>query len=100
MKVTPRHAVVLFLAVIAGVFAFYHVPAPLPELSRPEFLAEVRAGHVRKIVIADHQVITGESSIRGRFRTDYKEPEDGNLATELRAQGVEVVFETSPIGLT
>jgi hypothetical protein len=99
MKVTPRLGVTVLLAVIAGVFAFYHVPEPLPELSRTEFLAEVRAGHVRKIVIEDHQVITGESSTRGPFRTAYKEPEDAKLATELRALGSEVVFETSPIGL-
>jgi hypothetical protein len=44
-------------------------------------------------------VITGESSTRGPFRTAYKEPEDAKLATELRALGVEVVYETSPIGL-
>jgi hypothetical protein len=95
MKVTSRHVTSLILALIAGWWAFSHVPPPLPELTREEFLAEVRAGHVRKIVIEDHQVITGESSTRGRFRTAYKEPEDADLATELRAQGVEVLFDNS-----
>lgn len=97
MKV--RVGVALLFGVIAGWLAFKHVPAPLPELTRVEFLAEVRAGHVHKVVIEDHQVITSESSTRGRFRTDYKEPEDAHLAAELRAQGVEVLFDTSS-GLT
>ena len=99
MKVSPRLGVLVILAAIAGWWAFQHVPAPLPELSRTEFLAEVRAGHVRKVIVEDHQVITGESSTRGPFRTAYKEPKDANLVGELRVQGVEVVFETSPIGL-
>jgi hypothetical protein len=100
MKATPRLGVLAVLSVLAGWFAFQHVPAPLPELSRTEFLAEVRAGHVRKVVIHDHQVITAESSTRGPFRTSYKEPEDANLVTDLRAQGVEIVYEASPLGLT
>jgi hypothetical protein len=100
MKVRPRLAVAFILAVIAGWFAYSHVPAPLPELSRSELLTEVRAGHVRKVIIEDHQVITGESSARGPFRSAYKEPQDAHLVTELRAQGVEVVFESSPLGLT
>jgi len=99
MKATPRLGVVVVLAVIAGWFAFEHVPAPLPELSRAEFLAEILAGHVHRVVIVDRQVITSESSTRGQFRTDYKEPADANLATELRAQGIEVLFDTSA-GLT
>jgi hypothetical protein len=95
MKVSPRLGVLVLLSVLAGWLAFKHVPAPLPELSRAEFMAEVRAGHVRKVIIEDHQVITGESSTRGPFRTRYKEPEDAHLVAELRAQGVEVLFDTS-----
>jgi hypothetical protein len=98
MKVSPRLGVLVLLSVLAGWLAFKHVPAPLPELSRAEFMAEVRAGHVRKVTIEDHQVIVSESSTRGAFRTAYKEPADVNLVGELRAKGVEVVFETSPIG--
>jgi hypothetical protein len=99
MKVSPRLGVLVLLSVLAGWFAFKHVPPPLPELSRAELMAEVRAGHVRKVIIEDHQVIVSESSTRGSFRTGYKEPEDANLAAELRAQGVEVLFDTSA-GLT
>jgi hypothetical protein len=96
MKLTLRLGIAVLVAVIAAWFTFQHIP---PELSRAEFMAEVRAGHVRKVIIEDHQVITGESSARGPFRTIYKEPEDANLVAELRAQGVEVVFETSTPGL-
>src|ERR1700676_1207186 len=99
MKVTPRLAIAFLLALLAGWFAFHHVEEPLPELSRAEFLAEVRAGHVRKIIIEDQQAITGESSTRGPFRTAFKKDEDAKLVTELRERGVEVVFETSPVGL-
>ena len=99
MKVSPRLGVLVIISVLAGWLAFKHVPPPLPELSRREFLDEVRAGHVRKVIIEDHQVIVSESSTRGSFRTAYKEPEDANLAAELRTQGVEVLFDTSA-GLT
>jgi hypothetical protein len=99
MKVSPRLGVLVLLSVLAGWLAFNHVPPPLPELSRAEFMAEVRAGHVRKVTIEDRQVIVSESSARGAFRTAYKEPADAKLATELRARGVEVVFETSPLGI-
>jgi hypothetical protein len=99
MKVSPRLGVLVLLSVLAGWWAFKHVPAPLPELSRAELMAEVRAAHVRKVTIEDHQVIVSESSTRGRFRTAYKEPEDTHLVADLRAQGVEVLFDTSA-GLT
>jgi hypothetical protein len=99
MKVSPRLGVLFLLSVLAGWWAFKHVPPPLPELSRAEFMAEVRAGHVRQVTVEDRQVIVSESSTRGAFRTEYKEPADVNLVGELRAQGVEVVFDTSA-GLT
>ncbi len=99
MKVTLRLGAAALLAVIAAWFTYQHVPEPLPELSRAEFIAEVRAGHVRKVVIKDEEVITGESSTRGPFRTAFKKAEDAHLVTELRALGVEVVFEKSPLGL-
>jgi hypothetical protein len=99
MKLKPRHAVVAVIAVIVGWWAFKNVPAPLPELSRTEFLVEVRAGHIHEIVIEDRQVITGESSTRGRFRTRYEEREDTNFLADLRAQGVDVLFD-NPTGLT
>jgi len=95
MKITPRLVITFILALIAGWWAFSHVPPPLPELTREEFLAEVRAGHVHRIVVEDRQVITGESSTRGAFRTRYKESEDANLLAGLRDQGVEVLFDNS-----
>lgn len=99
MKLKPRIVVSAVFAVLAGWLAFQHVPPPLPELSRAEFLAEVGAGRIRKIVVEDRQVIVGEDSARGEFRTPYNEREDANFLNDLRAQGVEVLFEQSP-GLT
>jgi hypothetical protein len=99
MRVSVRVVLALVLAVIAGWIAFRLVPKPLPELSRAEFLSEVREGHVHEIAVQDREVITGVSSTRGAFRTPYNEDKDANLLTELRAQGVEVVFETSGPGL-
>jgi hypothetical protein len=82
-------------ALIAGVTAFYLVPAPLPELTRAEFIAEVRAGHVHRIEIEDQEAIIGKSSTRGEFRTNFDRLKDANLPTELRALGVEVWFAKS-----
>ena len=96
MKVTLRLGIAVLVGVIAAWFTFRHIP---PELSRPEFMAEVRAGHVHKVIIEDEEVITGESSTRGPFRTAFKKAEDAKLVTELRALGVEVIFEKSPEGL-
>jgi hypothetical protein len=86
------------LAVIAGWVSARFVPKPLPELSRQEFLAEVRAGHVHKVVIEDQEVITAVSSTRGEFRTGFKAG-DNDLLAELRARGIEVVSEKSTPGL-
>jgi len=96
MKVTLRLGIAVLVGVIAAWFTFQHIP---PELSRAEFMAEVRAGHVHKVIIKDEEVITGESSTRGPFRTAFKKAEDAKLVTELRALGVEVIFEKSPEGL-
>jgi hypothetical protein len=96
MKVALRLGIAVLVGVIAAWFTFQYIP---PELSRAQFMAEVRAGHVRKVVIHDEEVITGESSTRGRFRTPFKKEEDAQLVTELRERGVEVVYETSPEGL-
>jgi hypothetical protein len=98
MKVYRRLGLIL-LAAIAGWIAFRLVPKPLPEISRAEFLTEVREGRVRKVVIEDRQVITGASTTRGPFRTAFHDREDAALVTELRALGVEVAFEKSGPGL-
>lgn len=89
----------LVVAVTVGVTAFFLMPKPLPELTRAEFIAEVRAGHVREIEIEDQQVIIGKSSTRGEFRTDFKSKEDVDLPAELRNLGVEVWFSKSSLGV-
>ena len=99
MNVHVRRAATILLAVTCGWFAYRNVPKPLPELSRPEFLREVREGRVRKVIIEDQEVIKGVSSTLGPFRTPFRKPEDNNLAPELRARGVEVMFERSTPGL-
>ena len=93
-----RIAVAAIFAAAAGIFTFLHVPKALPELSRTEFIEEVRSGHVRKITITDNQVITGVSTTRGPFRTPYKKDEK-ELIAELRSLGIEIAFEDSGLGL-
>ena len=94
----------LWIAVIVGVAAalltyLLLLHTALPRISREQFLAEVRAGHVSKVVIEDEQVITSSSSTRGAFATPYDRSSDGQLLLELRARGIEVVFEKSAPGL-
>ena len=97
--ITARHLFVLVAALIVGVTAFYLVPEPLPELTRAEFMAEVRAGHVRRVEIRDQEVIIAESSTRGKFRTEFDRNKDVDLPAELRALGIEVLFSKSPLGI-
>jgi len=85
-----------FAAVLAGIAAFHLVRGPLPELTRDEFLAEVQAGHVRRIEIEDQEVILGESSTRGPFRTGFERRKDARLPDELRTLGVETWYRSSP----
>jgi hypothetical protein len=87
------------LAVTVGVVAFWFVPKPLPELSRAEFMDEVHAGHVHRVEIEDQEVILGESTTRGPFRTAFGRVRDGGLPEELRAAGVEVWYSKSPPGI-
>lgn len=88
---------IALLSIIAGLIAFVLVPKPT-ELSRQELLSEVGERRVRKVVVYDNEVITGVSTTRGRFRTPLK-PNGAGLIAELRALGVEVVFEKSGLGL-
>ncbi|HEV2200185.1 MAG TPA: hypothetical protein VGR73_10205 [Bryobacteraceae bacterium] len=93
---SARKWILAVLALAAGVAAALMVPKPLPELSRAEFLAEVRGGHARKITIVDGQVITGVSTARGEFRTAYKSnAKEKQLLAELRDLGVEIVSDKS-----
>lgn len=93
-----RLIVVLILSVAAGLTAFFLVPKPLPELSRHELIAEVQAGYVHEVVVVDQEVITGVSARRGPFRVALARG-DTSLIDELSAMGVEVKFETTPLGL-
>lgn len=99
MSATLRRILILLLAAIAGVVAYHYVPEPLPEISRAEFLAEVRAGHVKKVEIEDKEVILSESTTLGPFRTGFDRRQDASLPDELRALGVEVWFSKSPPGI-
>ena len=94
-----RLVLALVAAVIVGVTAFHLMPKPLPVLTRAEFMAEVRAGHVRKIEIEDQEVIIGDSSTRGQFRTGFDRKQDVDLPAELRSLGVEVWFSKSSLGV-
>jgi len=88
----------LGLALLGAWLAFHYMPKPLPELSRTEFLAEVREGHVHKVVIEDEKVIVGESTTRGQFRSAFNKP-DTALLGELFEMGVEVLYQESGPGL-
>ena len=93
-----KRIIVLVLSAAAGVAAFLLVPKPLPELSRAELIAEVRAGNVHEVVVVDRVMIRAVSSSRGEFRVVLP-PGDNSLVQELSGMGVEVKFETTPLGL-
>jgi hypothetical protein len=95
---TRRRIVSLILAVAAGILAFEFVPKPLPELSQQELIAEVQSGNVHQVVIVDKEVLTAVSTARGEFRVDLRHS-DPDLITRLTAMGVDVKFETTPLGL-
>jgi len=98
MKSPARWIVALVVGAFAAFLTYRHV-SKVPELSRTEFLLEVVQGHVHSVTVEDEEVIVGESSTRGAFRTSYRKAEDSDLADELRARGVQVVFEKSTPGL-
>jgi len=85
------------LAVVIGVIAALLVPKPWPEISRSEFLVEVRSGHVQEIEINDGETILAVSTTRGRFRTAIK-PSETQLLAELLARGIRILYSSS--GLT
>lgn len=87
----------LAASVVAGVTAAYFVPKPSPEMSRQELIAEVQAGYVRQVTVVDKAVVTGVSSRRGSFRVGLRRGD--SLIEELSDMGVEVKYETTPLGL-
>jgi hypothetical protein len=91
--------VILLVALIAGAAGFYAVPEPWPELSRAEFLDEIRAGHIQSIDIEDQDVIFSESTTRGRFFTKFNKARDAGLPDKLRSLGIEVWYSKSPPGI-
>jgi hypothetical protein len=99
MTFPVRGMIKIAVALMAGVAAYSLVPAPLPELSRADFLKEVRAGHIRRVEIEDQEVIISESTTRGSFRTGFDRTQDIGLPDELRGLGVEVLFSKSPPGI-
>jgi hypothetical protein len=99
MRLSARTILTLVLAVIAGIVTYWLVPAPLPELSRSEFMEEVRAGHVHKIEIRDQEIILGESTTRGLFRTSFDRERDMKLPSELRSLGIDIWYSKSTLGL-
>jgi hypothetical protein len=98
VKTKVALAAALLMAVVAAWLTFHLLsqPAPKlpPEITREEFIAEVRGGHVHQVTIWDRSVITGRSSTRGNFRTAFH-ADDRNLASELRTLGVEVLEKES-----
>jgi hypothetical protein len=102
LKISRRPILLIPLAVVAGVIAYfadiYHAPKPLLELSRQQLIEEVRAGYVHEVVITDGEVLTAESSRGGPFLVRLKRG-DHSLADELSAMGVTVKLETEPLGL-
>jgi len=88
----------LMLAVLAGIATFFLIPKSLAEMSRQDLLAEAQAGKVRRVVIVDGDVVEGVSARLGPFRVMLK-PDDRTLVDELKAMGVTVRFEKTPLGL-
>jgi hypothetical protein len=99
MKRLARYLVLAVISIIAGYVAARLVPAPLPEISRADFLTEVRTGRVHELIIKDQATIIANSSARGRFRTPYDKSADAKLAEQLRTQGVKVEYEESTPGM-
>lgn len=93
-----RHIILAIVSIAVGVLAALLVPKPLPAISRDELMAEVRSGNVHSVVIVDKEVLTAVSARRGPFRVDLKKA-DKTLIEELSTLGVEVKYETTPLGL-
>jgi len=93
-----RRIIVLSISAAAGLAAYFLIPKPLPEISREELIAEVQSDYVHEVVVVDKEVVTGVSTRRGAFRVIL--PRDvRSLIDQLAAMGVNVKYETTPLGL-
>jgi len=89
----------LVLSAAAGGAAVLFVLPKMPvEISRQELITEAQSGSIREVVITDGEVLTGVSAKRGRFRMAVRR-DDASLFEELSKLGVDVKFETEPLGL-
>jgi hypothetical protein len=98
MAATKRTRVVIsgLVAVVFGLAATLLVLRLIPrEVSREQFLIEVRQRHLKEATIypKDH-IVVADYGNPGAIRTVLAE-DDQTFATELRALGVEVTFGTS-----
>jgi len=93
-----RRLITLGIAIAAGITVAHYVPRALPEISRDELMAEIRSGYVHELVITDGEVITGNSSRRGKFRVMLKRG-DKMFLDELARTGVKLEYKTEPLGL-
>jgi hypothetical protein len=100
MAATKRSRLIIasLVAVAFGLSAALLVLRLIPrEVSREQFLVEVRQRQLKKATIKplDHgSVAVADYGNPGAIRTVL--PDDGqSFATELRALGVEVIFDTS-----
>ena len=96
MRILVRIAVAVVIGAIAAWMTYRHIPPQPLELSPAEFLAEVRQGHVREVLV-NGTILLGTSSTRGRFQTTF-DSKDTKLAGELHDHGVQVSFEHDSVG--
>jgi len=96
---TSRRLVILLtVSIAAGAATVYFIPKPLPEMSQKDLIGEVQSGYVHEVVIVDKEVVTGISSRRGPFRVPLRGGA-GSLIDQLSAMGVDLKYETTPLGL-
>ena len=100
MAASQRKRVVItgLVAVACGISAALFVFRLIPrEVSRDQFLIEVRQRGLKKVTIYPgdgRPVAVADYGARGAIRTVLAE-DDQSFTTELRALGVEVTFDTS-----
>jgi hypothetical protein len=91
-RVVLASLVAVAFGLVAGLYVFQLIPR---EVSREQFLIEIRQRHLKQAIIypLDHLAVAGNGK-SGAIRTVLAE-DDQNFLTTLRALGVEVTFTTS-----